>query len=244
MRQIKTLLVSFLLFPLLSISSCNKNEPCFRCEDTVDSIFTDTYFQVMLNANSDFILTWTDSVSNVSESYEMCSTNLLNGIETTKIIKATGNFKYACGSKSNKLIELNEFEVIEICLPSIDQINATFSLHNDWMLHYIQTGDTIIFPPCEGYSNIIFDTQQNIMEGSISFNWFNGSYIEIDETTIQLPETFSLGLGIGTLTQIYFEKIFLEVLEPNAVITYSIDKNFLTLSNMSKNSFIKLYLKP
>src|SRR5690606_15837956 len=101
-------------------------------------------------------------------------------------------FKYACGNKSNKLIELTAFEVVDVCIPDVNQINATFPLHNDWMIYYIQTQDTTIFPPCEGVSNIDFDTKHHIMEGTISLNWFNGSYTEIDETTIQMPETFSL----------------------------------------------------
>src|SRR5690606_22795523 len=132
----------------------------------------------------------------------------------------------------------------DVCIPDVNQINATFPLHNDWMIYYIQTQDTTIFPPCEGVSNIDFDTKHHIMEGTISLNWFNGSYTEIDETTIQMPETFSLSLGLGTYTQAYFEKKFLQVLAPDAAIRYSLENNFLLLENKSRHSLIMLYLKP
>ncbi|MBX2965427.1 MAG: hypothetical protein KF845_04715 [Cyclobacteriaceae bacterium] len=183
-------------------------------------------------------------------SWELCSTDAIVNVEITKVIKASGNYKYACSSTDIELIEVESFEALETCLPDISEINGSFPLHNQWMIQYIQTPGTLVFPPCEGYSNINFYTQENIMAGNSSFNWFHSTYSITDEITIQI-ETLALSLGIGTNAQAYFEKKLLEVLDSKALmqgnkpkITYLIDNNFLTLENTSKNSLIKLYLKP
>lgn len=239
----RTLLIITLIF-LTVFSSCKKEEICVRCANSVDSVFVDTYFQFLLNSNLDSALVQYDTVNNTSVTYELCSTEKLKNVELTKIVSASGNFKHPCNDATSTFIELTDLKVVDSCLPNIVQIEGDFSLNNDWLVYYIQTTDTLVYPPCEGYSEIFFDTENNALGGTLSYNWFYGNYVDIDAMSIQMPEGFYLSLGIGTQSQTYFENKLLEILGSNAVITYSIEKNFLILENKAINSIIKLYLKP
>lgn len=239
-----------LAFQLLCISCDEKPpvEPCERCETTTESEFNDSYFRLLLNEAMEPILVRYDTGEISFTLFRMCSNEIVDRIydevEFTKIIRATGYYKKSCQDTSETLIEPNEYNIIQTCLPEVPNIDGTYSLFNTWYVYSIQNADTILHPPCEGQSYINFDLNTpNIFSGMLSLNSISGDVTIEGDSTLKLYEQV-ISLMAGTEEQIAFEALFMQVFDRNATLAYSIEDNFLTLVNISNDQSIKLYIIP
>ena len=235
--QLCLILLGFLFF-----GACDQEEtPCLGCKEEVDETFANVYFQV-LQVGDDTLVRHYDSAGRVWLYYNVCSPEILTVLNETTIV-ASGGFRTLCQNPSIMLADIEEFELVPFCVPAVPNLVGNFELTNTWLIHYIQTMDTTMSPPCEGSSDISFSNwPDNEVSGVLSLNSFVGTYTEINDSTIQMPASFIVTLSVGTLAQNYFEGLYLQCLE-GAAITYSIDNNILTLKNKSQNSVIRAYLR-
>lgn len=99
----------------------------------------------------------------------------------------------------------------------------------------------MILPPCEGESLTYFRSTGQI-DGIITKNFFSSSYsTSIDE--IQIGNSITFGLLVGTDAQVSFERSFAKIISANAALKFSIQNNRLTIRNVLNSDIIKFYTK-
>lgn len=95
--------------------------------------------------------------------------------------------------------------------------------------------------PCEGIGFVVFHTSERVIHGHPSINSCSGTYTIVNDSTLQMPADFVCTLAVGNSSQMYFENVFNDVINPNSNITYSINKNIPVLKNKADNSMIRLF---
>ena len=221
-------------------TSCDDREPCSRCGQ-ITSAFIDKRFRVFIGELDTFLIYY-DSLEKASIFFPLCSSDLLSSLETENVVEVSGSFRNQCSASDIDGIEVNEIQWLSSCLPPIAQLNGPYDLDNRWFIHYVQTPDTLLYPPCEGDGFIVFDTSERTIHSHPSINSCIGTYAIVNDSTLLMPTDFGCTLGVGNNYQSYFENVFNDVLKTNSSITYSINKNILVLKYKADNSMIRLFL--
>jgi hypothetical protein len=220
--------------------SCDEDEPCSRCSAEIQSSFENKLFSVLFTS-FDTLLLDRDGDPTTVYSFATCSSELLRSFENDNVIKVSGSFRNECESGLLR-ISVDEAELVESCLPTIPQLEGSFPLDNIWYIDYIQTQDTLAYTPCDATSFVTFNTGENSIQATIAINWLVGDYELVNDSTMRMPPDFAMSLAVGNSSQMSFLNLFGEVIEPQSLITYSINKNVLTLKNKADNSSVRLYV--
>jgi hypothetical protein len=225
---------------LCFIWSCDDREPCTGCGEVTSSL-SQKRFQVVID-EWDTLLIQHDSSERTSTSFQLCFPETLIPFESQNIVEVSGSFRIRCEEPDRQQIDVNEITWISTCLPPIPQLNGPYFLDNRWLIHYIQTQDTLLYPPCEGEGFIDFDDIEQNIHTHPSLNSCMGTYTIINDSTLQMPADFGCTLSVGNSSQRYFENIFDDVITRDAHITFSINNNILILRNKAENSMVRLFL--
>jgi hypothetical protein len=171
----------------------------------------------------------------------VCSAELLKPFENDNVVNVSGSFRNLCNSAA-QVIAIDEVERVTSCVPPIPQFDGPFDLNNRWLVHYIQTQDTTLYPPCDGDGFVIFHTSESSIHCHPSINSCMGTYTIVNDSTLQMPEDFGCTLAVGNRSQSYFEGVFGDVINRGSIITYSINKNILILKNKASKSMVRLFI--
>jgi hypothetical protein len=110
---------------LLLAAACKEPEApiCKECGSDVKyvSTFFNYYFRYITYPDGPRLVRL-DSTTNLSTPYKTCYFEGINDLEESKIIRATGGFTESCFGKEDPL-QVERFEVIDICMPSIPTID-------------------------------------------------------------------------------------------------------------------------
>jgi len=232
--------VSGLILTLCMFYACDDSEPCSRCSSKINSAFVDQLFTVLIN-DADTLLVDRDNDVATAYVFMVCSAELLRPFEHDNVVKVSGSFRNLCNSAA-QVIAIDEVERVTSCVPPIPQLDGPFELGSTWRIHYIQTQDTTLYPPCEGDDFVVFDPLERSIHSHPSINSCMGTYTIVNDSTIQIPDDFECTLAVGNRSQSYFEGVFNDVIDRGSIITYSITKNILVLKNKANESMIRLFV--
>ena len=240
MRTIKLLCV------LLSLSSCEKDEPCRNCSDEqVISEFAAWSLRTIVTSqgpqSNSITFLRHDSVRNVTTEFTGCLTEGIATLEHKKVIRASGKILRGCEPTENNHLILENYRVVDYCDPQFVEKEGEFTLQRKWMVYSISSPDTVIRVPCESYptgANVEFT--KNSLSGSTGVNGFHGEIVSASANEIRLSNPV-IGLFVGTDAENTFQESFLNVVSPLTPLTYTIDHNILIIHNPNNNYTIKLF---
>lgn len=236
---------------LLIFSSCqeslNKEPGCTTCsEANYDSEVVDQYFAVYgSDTNAGLVLI--DSTSGAWQFYNVCDSLFRgkNGLEYTKIINVTGELFNNCeksGQNTLQTIKIEEFSVVETCVPEIEVIVVEFDLFRTWEIKEIIIDGQSTLLPCE-FQDVEKVSFEKGEEGKNHFASFHGGgEIEIDENSMMWSNGIFVGALFNTDAGVVFEGLFYEVFSGDTSLNYRIENNFLYIVNPISNSQIVLYV--
>lgn len=233
---------------MLIVLACDKppEEPaCHDCTAAADSSFNQRYFRLLLNEDMQPILVRYDTATGATAQFRMCPVpardELYATVEFTQVVSVSGRYKRLCTDNTEHLVEMADFGIVYTCLPDIPQLEGEFSLFRTWYIHWLEGDGTVLYLPCEGDSFIRFvEENEYYFEGNLSINGFAGPITLPGSNTMQLSE-YVISLAVGTEQQIAFERLLLQVFERNATLTYTIEGNFLTLTNPATHTAARLF---
>ena len=228
--------------------ACDKlpEEPvCEVCNDEAGERFSNRYFRVVPGWDAQPVLAEYDSASGESTAFRFCPGALQEEagatLQFTQLVKASGSYKRSCEDETEQLIDLTAYEIIYTCPPPIPQLSGEFSIFRFWQVQWLQTPDTLLYPPCEGPSFLeFFNDDEPYFHGSTGQNGITGLFSLHDGQVLQIAD-YVQTLVVGTDQQVAFELLFMTIFERNASFSYAIEDNFLTLTNSENQSSVRLF---
>lgn len=234
----------FLVLILLVLISCNKDDSkdCVVCEDQDNSsMVRNEYF---MRSDRQFLFLGDSSNPNVTF-YEPCDSTLLNGIEDGKIfVVMDGEIFNPCPENELKLIKFSNFDIIENCISPPETSLSELNLRGLWNIYSIKGNESNTNLPCETFSAYIIIETENAggIEIAISYDEqggiINGS---ISENEIVIS---SLNVGVErphTQTEQAFWINILQIFGVNEVVVFTIENNWLRITNESENLELILF---
>lgn len=246
-KKLQFYLVLSLGLYLSLVTACDSSEEEI-CQDCITPVqkFTFTKDTFRYNKLNDHTLIYNDFYYSQGFMYSVCNPELLEPYND-KVLKISGFISSPCNSEDKDIITIEEFEVVNYCFDPIPESIFAFDIFNNWRFYSIETPDTTLFVPCDFHfpisvsfleekANYIFENYPQ------SFN-IKSSYFSQGACNITNDSLFLLpGIINDTLPFIqtdaiaYWNKAFSELFTNDsrpeeAILTYEINNNVLTLSN-------------
>ncbi len=242
-----TLLLNFIL------SSCGDDEDiqdkCLECsENNRIEEFNDYYFRYRTDTKYHRVLHY-DSISGIESKFNLCLPDRFDSLESEKIIKANGYFHNPCPPDTLINVLISDYEIIDVCPNEVPNIAGEFDLLNEWTFHNISVNNSLIYLPCESLGSFINISTYSGMEdydllitGVAAINSFNVNAV-VSADTLFLSQEFTITVSVGTRSETEFERLYFQVLHPDAKIKFDINDNLLNLRNLESNVELNLYTK-
>ncbi|MEQ8470072.1 MAG: hypothetical protein RIC35_02750 [Marinoscillum sp.] len=243
---IRFILLSMSFCHLAALISCNPKEEIAICEIDVcerpdQSSISLNGFQLYLTQSLDAFL-----LIKEEESYRVCNSDFLEGIETRKMMNVQGSIKERCEQDDYPNINLATYELLDYCPLDYQIEEIETDLINTWQVLFIQLEDSISHPPCE-INDILFQfhsDQENAYNFSaLIVNSIAGNFTETQKSILFDPQ-FAQTLMFGNELENLFENRLIDFLFSGDTLTYQLSSNLLRISNNRSNEKINLVHHP
>lgn len=222
-----------------------KSPGCQECGATLyKSEVSDQQYRILRDpSKTDVYLIQLDSATGAVLSYLTCNAQSLKGIEHRKILRIQGKQFSSCNDSLPEHLQIIENVVQDYCYEPLTFEDGTFSLANKWLIYSVTYNDTTLFVPCESHPQVPSLTfNGDALDGILAVNTFTGPISFLSGDTFKL-DAYSITLVSGTQAENRFESAVFSAFQSGSILTYTINKNVLTLRNDAINYTLILFVK-
>lgn len=240
-------ILSYCYLCLFLLLGCNADEVCRECtQNNQKSNFENVQFWFRIS-----LVDYLDSIAGDRSTYKLCPSSEVQGLESGKIIRASGSVYNSCQPSTADFALITDFEVIDVCPDPIPNIVGEFALENSWWFDHMVYQGVKVYRPCESDPNSLMyliklnnpnlENQYGI--STIAARNTLDGIVTISTDTISFTGSFVVTIGVGTRSERAFEEKYFEGISPNKKLIYNISDNHLWLYSFDHDIIYNYYTK-